>query len=332
MANVVQRTPEDLVQVRDLAVRYAAGASWRKALSGVSLEMRRGEVVGILGESGSGKTTLGLALLRLLPPSAHIENGSIRFRNRNLMALGEKELTEIRGAEIAMIFQEPELALNPFMSALRQVEEVLAAHRTWSRRERREEARRVLAAAGLGQDPRLLSAYPHQLSGGERQRLVMATALACGPALVVADEPTAALDTILQAEWLESMKRLRSQLQTALLLITHDPAMLAGWADRVLIMYAGQVVEQGDFEEVIRRPLHPYTQALLRSIPPHPGEGDKTRMRLPETVGPPTLPASGEGCPFAPRCPDRLPACSRSEPPQLALGNGRRIRCFRYVE
>jgi len=331
MTHVVQRTPEELVQVRDLAVRYAAGASSRRALSGISLEVRTGEVVGILGESGSGKTTLGLALLCLLPPSARIENGSIRFRNRNLAALGEKELTKIRGAEIAMIFQEPELALNPFMSALRQVEEVLAAHRTWSRRERREGAQRVLAAAGLGEDSRLLSAYPHQLSGGERQRLVMATALACGPALVVADEPTAALDTILQAEWVESMKRLRSQLQTALLLITHDPAMLAGWADRVLIMYAGRIVEQGRFEEVIRRPLHPYTQALLRAIPPHPGEGATTCKRLPATVGLPTPHVSGEGCPFAPQCPDRLPVCTGSEPPELRVGNGR-VRCFQYSE
>jgi oligopeptide/dipeptide ABC transporter ATP-binding protein len=322
---------DSLIAVRDLAVRYAAGASSRRALSGVSLEVRTGEVVGILGESGSGKTTLALSLLRMLPPWGHIENGTIRFRHRDLMALKERELTKIRGAEVAMIFQEPELALNPFLSALRHVEEVLAAHRPWSRRKRREESRRVLAAVGLGGEPRLLSSYPHQLSGGERQRLVMAVALACGPALVVADEPTAALDAILQAEWLASMKRLRSELQTALLLITHDPAILAGWADRVLILHAGRVVEQGGFEEVIRGPLHPYTQALLHSIPPHPGAKAAPRKRLPDIVGPSILQTSGEGCPFAPRCPDRLPVCTRSEPPEVAAGS-RRVRCFKYVE
>jgi oligopeptide/dipeptide ABC transporter ATP-binding protein len=264
-----------------------------------------------------------------LPPAARIDRGSIHFRNRDVLSMAEPEMQTMRGAEAAMIFQEPELVLHPLLSALRQVEEVIAAHHSHRRRARQAEALRVLGEMGLSP---LASAYPHQLSGGERQRLVMAAALACEPALVIADEPTSALDSILQAQWLAWMKRLQAHRRMALLLITHDPAILAGWADRVLIVYAGTIVEQCGFEQLIRRPLHPYTQALLRSVPPGPEEVKGKSKRLPVIASISTMYASGPGCPFEARCPDRQPLCSRRAPPEVDMGDGSRVRCFQYGE
>lgn len=320
---------EFLVRVRDLTVSYASAGGSRRALNGVSLDVRAGEVTGILGESGSGKTTLGLAMLRLLPPWARIEQGSVHFRDRDVLAMPEPELEKIRGAEAAMIFQEPGLALHPLLTAVRQVEEVIAAHHPQRRKEQRAEAMGALSEMGLSP---LASAYPHQLSGGERQRLVMTMALACRPALLIADEPTSALDSILQAQWLGWMKRLQSQRRMALLLITHDPAILAGWADRVLIVYAGTIVEVGGFEHLARWPLHPYTQGLLRSMPPGPEDAAAKRRRLPEMTNISGETAPEQGCPFEPRCVDRQPLCGRRAPPEFDAGDGRRVRCFKYGE
>jgi oligopeptide/dipeptide ABC transporter ATP-binding protein len=257
--------------------------------------------------------------------------GSIRFRNRDVLALSEKELEAMRGAEISMIFQEPDLALNPFMHTLNQVEEVIAAHRGWNRGRCREEARRVLADVRLNKDPHLQWAYPHQLSGGERQRLVIAQALACGPAFLIADEPTAALDSVLQAEWLALIKDLRQRMRLGLLLITHDPLILAGLADRVLVMYAGQIIEDAGFEEIIRHPLHPYTEALLRSMPPPPGTAG-TKGRLPSIATGSQWEKENAGCAFEPCCPDRMPVCSQRDPPEVIASDLRRVRCFKYVE
>lgn len=261
---------KSLVQIDDLAIRYAVGKGWHSALDGVSFHIHRGEVVGVLGESGSGKTTLALALLRLLPSSARILRGTIRIGGRDLLALKESELEKIRGAKISLIFQEPEMALNPVMQTLDQVAEVIAAHHAWSGTACRTEARRILAELHLD-DPRLLAAYPQQLSGGQRQRLVIAQALASRPELLIADEPTASLDSILQAQWLSMMQDLRRRLGLAILLITHDPAILNGLADRVLVMYRGSIVEEASLEQLVRHPQHPYTQALLDCVPPQPG-------------------------------------------------------------
>lgn len=261
---------KSLVQIDDLAIRYAVGEGWHSALNGVSFHIHRGEVVGVLGESGSGKTTLALALLRLLPSSARILRGTIRIGGRDLLALKESELEKIRGAKISLIFQEPEMALNPVMQTLDQVAEVIAAHHAWSGTACRTEARRILAELHLD-DTRLLAAYPQQLSGGQRQRLVIAQALACRPELLIADEPTASLDSILQAQWLSMLQDLRRRLGLAILLITHDPAILNGLADRVLVMYRGSIVEEASLEQLVRHPQHPYTQALLDCVPPQPG-------------------------------------------------------------
>jgi oligopeptide/dipeptide ABC transporter ATP-binding protein len=316
-----------LLELRDLTVQYDGAVA---ALKEITFEVYPGEIVGIVGESGSGKTTLGLAILRLLPQYGRISRGSILFRGRDLSELSEHELQSFRGSEIAMIPQEPELALNPVMRALDQVEEVIRAHRSVSRKRRRDEACRVLGQLGLDRKPRLLSAYPHQLSGGERQRLVIAQAIACHPALLIADEPFASLDVVLQSEWLALVKNLRERLGLAVLLITHNPAILSGLADRVLVMYRGQIVEQAAFEQIVRQPLHPYTDALLRSLPAAPGTAVREK-RLPAILAGPTAANPREAaCPFEPRCPDRMVTCSQQQPLEIIRDDQRHVRCFKY--
>jgi ABC-type glutathione transport system ATPase component len=269
-----------LLEVKDLAISYAAAEGWQPVLQGVTLTIHRAEVVGMLGASGAGKTTLALALLGLLPPTARVVRGSIWFAGCNMRSLRESELEKIRGSRISMIFQEPEMTLNPVMRAVDQVAEILAAHHGGSRRRRRQEATRLLTRAGLA-DGRLAFAYPHQLSGGERRRVALAQALACQPALLIADEPTASRDLTLQIEWLSLLKELRTKLGLAMLIITHDPAILNTLADRVAVLHNGRIVEEAAFEELIRRPSHPYTRSLLRSVPPPPGSDPEPGKRLP---------------------------------------------------
>jgi oligopeptide/dipeptide ABC transporter ATP-binding protein len=320
----------DLLQVRDLTIEYGSGKRNEPALDRITFDVRQGEVVGILGESGSGKTTIGLAMLRLLASNARTIRGSIRLRERELLELSERQYETLRGSEISMIFQEPAAALNPFIRAVDQVSEVIAAHRRWPRRRCHEEARKVLATVRLDEDPRILSAYPHQLSGGEQQRLVIAQALACRPTLLIADEPSTALDSILQSELLTILKGLRDQLGLTLLLITHDPSVLAGIADRVIILYAGRIVEEARLQQLVDRPLHPYTQALLRAVSPRPGAvRHQKRFPVVNSINSMRSPA---GCPFEPRCQDRLPVCSREDPPEVVTDELRRVRCFQYVE
>src|SRR5258706_5779024 len=235
-----------------------------RALDQASLEIRPGELVGILGESGSGKSTLATTFIRLLPPNAQYDHGSIQFRGRNLLAIPEGELRRIRGAEIALIPQDPALALNPVISVGDQIAEVLRAHVHMPAKERKERVEELLVEVGFDQPRQIYPAYPHQLSGGQRQRVVIAQAMACRPALVIADEPTSKLDASLQAEILALMREISRRHHTSFVLISHNPAVLAGFVDRVVVMYAGRIVEEGRTEDIFRRPLHPYTQALLR--------------------------------------------------------------------
>jgi ABC-type glutathione transport system ATPase component len=256
--------PEPLLQVQDLTLQF--GLSSTAAVDRVSFCLGPGEALGLLGESGAGKTTLARALLQLLPLGCRVVNGSIRFRGTEILWAGEHELQKVRGAQISLIGQEPELALNPVIPVGEQVTEVIRAHSRCTRRFCREQARSALAAAGLP-DHNIYSAYPHQLSGGQRQRVVIAQALACNPILLIADEPTSALDNVLQAEILDLLKQLRDRLQLALVFITHNPALLKGLADRVAVMYAGRIVEEGTVEQIYSKPCHPFTQKLLEAIP-----------------------------------------------------------------
>lgn len=265
---------ESLLTVQNLAVEFhnaritraqsplTARAQSATALCGVDFEIRRGEIVGLMGESGSGKSTTALALLGLLPADSARVSGSVVFRERGLLSLTEREWQKIRGAQISLVFQEPEIALNPVMRAGEQVAEVIRAHRKWDWRRCHDAARTVLARVGLS-DTRVFFSYPHQLSGGQRQRVVLAQALSCEPALLLADEPTASLDARSQAEFLHLLKQMRDSCGLTVLLISHSPEVQASVADRVLILKEGRIVEQGTFEALYRSPANSYTRRLL---------------------------------------------------------------------
>jgi peptide/nickel transport system ATP-binding protein len=312
-----------LLAIEGLEVTFPQGREGRQrvaAVCGASLTIGRGECVGLVGESGSGKSLLALAVLRLVPPPGRV-GGRVLLDGRepggqaDLLALPEAAMRQVRGARIGIVFQEPMTALNPFYSIGFQIAEAAAAHRPLGRRAAREEAVRLLERVAIPDARRRLADYPHQLSGGQRQRVMLAMALAGGPELLLADEPTTALDVTLQAQVLELLDELRHDLGLSVLLITHDLAVVAETCDRVAVMYAGQVVEEAAVEDLFRAPAHPYTRALLATLPRlgRPAE----RGRLPVLPGQPAEPAARPaGCPFHPRCPEALPLCAVEEPPE----------------
>jgi peptide/nickel transport system ATP-binding protein len=324
---------DDLLEVRRLTVSYRTvdGAEF-PVISEVDFRIARGEVLGLLGESGCGKTTTALALVHLLPPNARVVRGSVRFLGRDLLSLDERELQTIRGAQISLIFQEPGIALNPVMCIGDQIADVIRIHRGGSRARCRREAESALARTRLADLERSYSAYPHQLSAGQQQRVLIALALACQPVLIIADEPTAALDMTIQAEILSLLKELKDQLQLALLFISHSPAVLSQLADRILVMYGGRIVEDSTLSQMYRNPFHPYTIGLLGAIPPPPGQNqDDHRPRLLTINGSsPDFAHLPHGCPFEPRCPDRMAICRSREPEEVKPDRSRRVRCFKY--
>ena len=256
---------ESLLEIRGISVSYSPSkAKPVCALNVVSLEVRSGEIIGILGESGCGKSTLANSVIQSLPSNAKIESGEIVFKGRSLLNLGERELTSIRGREISLVPQDPALSLNPVMAVGTQISEVLRAHLPLNARQRREQVHQLLQEMGFERPEEIYRAYPHQLSGGQRQRIVIAQAISCGPALLIADEATSKLDASLQLEIVERLSAIRKRHGTAMIIITHDPMLLAGLADRIAVMYGGQIVELGTCAEMMERPLHPYTQALMR--------------------------------------------------------------------
>jgi ABC-type dipeptide/oligopeptide/nickel transport system ATPase component len=263
---VPENQRETLLQVRDLEIQYKLPRQVSiTALEGLSFKIRTGESVGVLGESGSGKSTLALSILRLLPPNATVVRGTIHFQGLNMLVAPERMLEEIRGSRIAMVFQQPGMALTPFMRVCRQVAEVIRAHHKWSLSRCRYEARLVLERVFGAECDQLIQAYPHQLSSGQRQRISIAQALACSPQLIIADEPTASLDGVVQAGILNLLRDLRFTSSVSLMLITHNPAILPGLVDRVLVLRGGQLVEEGVLQDLCRRPQVPYTAELLRS-------------------------------------------------------------------
>ncbi|MDQ2843243.1 MAG: ABC transporter ATP-binding protein [Acidobacteriota bacterium] len=257
---------EPLLQVRELTARLRSTSA--VVFESVGFNLAAGETIGILGESGAGKTTLAKSLMGLLSPAKWVLEGSIRFRTTEILRATERQLQKIRGAQISLIFQEPELALNPVLTVGKQVDEVLRAHSIWNHTRRRKEALSILAAVGL--EPQIIPAYPHQLSGGQRQRIAIAQSIISKPSLLIADEPTSTLDNVTQAAVLTLIKSLRDRFRLALIFITHNPALLNGLADRVLVMREGRIVEAGTFEQICFRPNHPYTRELLNSLPPMP--------------------------------------------------------------
>ena len=319
---------EAVLRAEKLGVAFRIPGGRTQAVDGVTFELRHGETLGLVGESGSGKTLTSLALMRLLEsPPAELSADSIVFEGRDLLGLSEAEMADLRGARLSMIFQEPMTSLNPLMTVGRQIDEPLVRHLGLNSREARARSEALLARVGIPRPSEAAQRYPHQLSGGMRQRVMIAIALACRPSELVADEPTTALDVTIQAQILDLLRELQDELGTAILLITHDLAVIAETAHRVAVMYAGRIVETGPVAALFATPLHPYTEGLLRSIP------RITRIReaeLPEIPG--MVPAPGQlpaGCAFAPRCAFADAACHAERPTLMPADGGREVACWK---
>ena len=316
-----------LLRVEALTTTFRIPTGVVRAVDQVGFELRRGETLGIVGESGSGKSMTALSILRLVQPPGQIQGGPISFNGRHdLLELSERDMRAIRGAEIGFIFQEPMTALNPVFTIGDQIAEALLVHHKVKRSEARGKAAELLEAVRIPDPARLLRDYPHQLSGGMRQRVLIAIALACQPVLLIADEPTTSLDVTIQAEILDLLQEMKEKFHLALLLITHDLGVVAGHADRVAVMYAGRIVEEGPMRQVFRSPAHPYTRGLLASIP-----GGTPWQRLQAIEGTvPNLANLPPGCAFEPRCPNRFELCPTAPPPPYDVGPNQRARCYLY--
>ncbi len=307
----------NLLEVKDLRTYFETEDGVVKAVDGVSFEVRQGETLGIVGESGSGKSVANLSLMRLIPePPGKIVSGSIAFRGRDILKLSPREVRAIRGKQIAMIFQDPMTSLNPFMRISRQLMEVTRLHLGHSKGEAREHAIRMLELVGIPDAEARLESYPHEFSGGMRQRVMIAMALSCQPELLIADEPTTALDVTIQAQILELIKRLKGETGASVILVTHDLGVVAGMTDHIIVMYAGKVFEQAPTSELFEQPGNPYTRGLLRSVPDPAAEQGKL-YQIPGQ--PPDLARLPSGCPFAPRCERVQEICRREFPPFVQL-------------
>jgi peptide/nickel transport system ATP-binding protein len=316
---------QPLLEVDNLRTWFRTPQGLLRAVDGVSFSIAAGETVGLVGESGCGKTVTALSLLRLVDAPGRIEPGSrIVFEGRDLLALDEEAMRRVRGNRMAMVFQEPMSALNPVLTVGYQVAEVLRVHAGASRRLARERAIELLAMAGIPDAARHWRSYPHELSGGMRQRVLIAMALAMTPALLLADEPTTALDVTVQAQILELLSQLQERFGLSILLITHDMGVVAELCQRVLVMYAGQIVEEAPVAQLFAAPAHPYSQALLAAIP-RLGSGNRRLATIPGTVPSPL--GWPSGCRFRERCPHAWARCAAEEPPLYSLGVGRRARC-----
>jgi oligopeptide/dipeptide ABC transporter ATP-binding protein len=321
-----------LLEVRGLTTEFVSEADGAgrvvRAADGVSFDIGRGEVLALSGESGSGKSVTALSIIRLVPPPGRTVAGSVRFESRELLTLGERDLLQVRGSRIGFVFQEPMTALNPAFTVGEQIAEVLAVHGAARGSAARARAVELLDAVRIPDPERHARDYPHQLSGGMRQRVLIAAAIACQPPLVIADEPTTALDATIQAEILDLLAEMRAQSGLSLLLITHDLGIVARAADRVAVMYAGRIVETGPVRDVLAAPAHPYTRGLIASRP-----GQVPGARLPAIPGAvPDLASLPPGCAFAPRCPDRFGACDTARPDTVTVSPGRTARCLLHSE
>ena len=320
-----------LLKVEDLRTYFFTDDGVVKAVDRVTYQVRMGEVFGLVGESGCGKTVSALSLLRLIDPPGRIVGGTVVFRGQHLEGLSEQQMTDLRGSQISMIFQQPQSSLNPVFSVGEQISEVLRIHLGMKRQQAWQRAGELLHSVGIPDAEARLRSYPHELSGGQAQRVMIAMALACSPALLIADEPTTALDVTIQAQILDLMRELRTKLGTAIILITHDLGVVAEMADRVAVMYAGQIVEQTDVETLFARPLHPYTQGLIASIPVL-GRVQERLEVIPGSV--PNLIDLPVGCRFAPRCRSRveygLTICERVDPDFIQREEEHAVRCWLY--
>ena len=317
----------NLIEVRNLQTQFFTQDGIVHAVNGITYDVAEGETVAIVGESGSGKSVGVMSLIRLIPePPGKIVNGEVTFDGQDLLKLNEEELRQIRGNRIAMIFQDPMTSLNPVLTIGRQITEALELHLNMNREESRARAIELLELVGIPDAGARLDDYPHQFSGGMRQRVMIAMGLSCNPQLLIADEPTTALDVTIQAQIVDLVTRLQSELGMAIIWITHDLGVVAGLADRVLVMYAGFIVEEGPVDVIYGQPRHPYTLGLLRSIP-RLDLGRQKRL-IPIEGLPPDLLDPPQSCPFAPRCPFVIDKCLEENPPLMAISAVRSSACW----
>ena len=315
-----------LLEVKNLHTYFKTKKGIVKAVNDVTYSLDAGKTLGIVGESGSGKSVSAMSIIKLLDGNGYIESGSITFDGKDILHSTDKEMYHIRGNEISVIFQEPMTSLNPVFTVERQIGETLQIHQNMTKKEARKKAVDLLADVKIPNPERVAKQYPFQLSGGMRQRVMIAMALACKPKLLIADEPTTALDVTIQAQIMDLLKEIKEETDTAIILITHDLGVVAGMADRVAVMYAGKIVETGTVEDVFYRNAHPYTQALLKSLPTV--ESDK-KDRLVSIAGtPPDLLAPPKGCAFGARCTHCMKICQEEQPPEFTVGEGHLASCW----
>ena len=320
-----------LLEVRNLKTHFFTVEGVVKAVDGVSYDLSEGETLGLVGESGCGKSVSALSVMRLIPdPPGKIVSGEILLDGEDILQIGMEDMREVRGAKIAMVFQEPMTSLNPVLTVERQLTETLELHMGMSKRESRRESVNLLARVGIPDPESRIKQYPHQFSGGMRQRVMIAMALSCNPRLIIADEPTTALDVTIQAQILDLMKSLTTEFGVALIIITHNLGVVARYADRVNIMYAGKVIERGEAREIYANPRHPYTVGLLRSVPrldlPRKAKLDPIEGQPPDLINLPV------GCSFRERCPWAIDICATDTPELTDTGGGHLSACFRYED
>ncbi|MFT4247862.1 MAG: ABC transporter ATP-binding protein [Pseudomonas sp.] len=316
-----------LLQVRQLDAEFHTGKTPLRVIEKLSFELDRGQTLAIVGESGSGKSVTAMSILGLLRPPGKITGGEVIFDGQDLLRIGRRKLRRLRGNRISMVFQDPMTALNPMLRIGYQIGEVLHQHHRLDRRQARTRAIQLLEQVGIHQPEARLDCYPHQLSGGMRQRVMIAIAIACQPQLLIADEPTTALDVTIQAQIVEQIKTLRDAIGMAVIWITHDLGVVADFADRVLVMYAGQVAEDAPVEALYATPRHPYTRGLLASLPRLDMSHGEALPAIPGS--PPELARRPPGCQFAPRCPMAQSQCSQNAPALVDVGPGHRVACWR---
>lgn len=319
---------ERLLEAKGLRTTFYTERGTFDAVDGIDFHIDKGETLGVVGESGCGKTVTALSLLRLVSyPPGRITAGEVWFEGEDLIKKTEAQMRAIRGDKISMIFQEPMTSINPLFTVGQQIGETLKIHRKMGKAEARERSIELVKLVGIPRPEKIVDDYPHQLSGGMRQRVMIAIALACGPGLLIADEPTTALDVSIQAQILDLMRELKDKIETSIMMITHALGVIAEVADRVVVMYAGQIVENSPVRDLFKNPLHPYTEGLLKSVPRVDGKvGHIVPIKgmVPDLVDPPS------GCRFSPRCVYRKEVCSAAAPGLVSAGGGREVRCLRY--
>jgi peptide/nickel transport system ATP-binding protein/oligopeptide transport system ATP-binding protein len=322
---------EKLLEVKNLKTYFYTEDGVVQAIDGVDFYIKAGETLGVVGESGCGKSVTSLSILRLIqtPPGRILEGSEIYLDGQNLLALSEKEMRQIRGNKISMIFQEPMTSLNPVFKIGNQISEVLVLHQGMNKEQARLKSIDMLKLVGISRPEKVVDDYPHSLSGGMRQRVMIAMALACNPQLLIADEPTTALDVTIQAQILELMKKLKTDLNASVMLITHNLGVVAETCQRIIVMYAGKIVEEGDVYSIFEEPKHPYTQGLLKSIPNIEVKQAKLDSIPGMVPNPLNMP---KGCKFEPRCERALEICRTKEPDLTNLGVERNVRCFLYSQ